>query len=311
LLGLLLAVVLPTISLGLDNGLKQVIAEADLYTIQTWYTWEETIIQSLIVVYWAITSVMVLRFLRDVYTIIIKIRQSEKRQCKNSNLVLTNDNVPPYTFLNYVFINRVSLEKTPDLLMNHELTHANQWHSFDILVVELTGAFFWFNPIIPIYKQAIQLNHEFLADDGALKQRGNIEDYQRLLLTHLDNSKAVNLSSSLTFSLSKRRFVMMFRKGSKFQLLKKIGAISILVFALFACTDHAGVSSKEMLLYWKYTAAQEETLITGVFKKDVNSDAKPIETKEQYDKLLSIYKHMNSDQKSSVIKLTHWLEDEE
>src|SRR5690606_39609713 len=49
-------------------------------------------------------------------------------------------------------------------LFVHEKAHITQKHSLDILFIEALQILFWFNPLIYLYKKAMKLNHEFLAD---------------------------------------------------------------------------------------------------------------------------------------------------
>ncbi|MEQ8808622.1 MAG: hypothetical protein RIE59_06095, partial [Imperialibacter sp.] len=79
---------------------------------------------------------------------------------------------------------------------------------------------------------------------------------------------------------------------------------------LISCSDNPGVSGKEMLYYWRYTAGMQEVLETGeMSEKDLKEGILlPIETKGQYDKLMSIYKNMSNGQRGSVYKLPAYLE---
>jgi beta-lactamase regulating signal transducer with metallopeptidase domain len=49
------------------------------------------------------------------------------------------------------------------------------------LFIETLKALFWFNPIFIFYKRAIQLNHEFLADEKVVKSHNDVPFYQNLL----------------------------------------------------------------------------------------------------------------------------------
>ncbi len=86
--------------------------------------------------------------------------------------------------------------------------------------------------------------------------------------------------------------------------------IPLFVFIIWACSDNSGVTGKEMLMYWRYTASMEEILRTGgMNEKDLNEGILlPIENRKQYDELQDIYSRMNNTQKKSVYELPPYLE---
>nr|WP_281168855.1 M56 family metallopeptidase [Echinicola vietnamensis] len=133
----------------------------------------------------------------------------------------------PYTFFQYVFVNDTAYQKKQldPRLLHHELVHAKQWHSIDILLVELLKAIFWFNPIFHLYKKAIQLNHEFLADESVNRQFGNINAYQNLLLSYAGQQQQNKLVSYSKHSLTKTRLIMMRKEKNLSNILLKLALI--------------------------------------------------------------------------------------
>jgi hypothetical protein len=118
-------------------------------------------------------------------------------------LVLIEEKIAPFSFWNYIFLNK-SIYQTKGIesdILLHELTHVKQKHTWDILFVELFLIVFWWNPILYLYKKAIQLNHEFLADREVLAHT-QVPTYQQLLLQNATGN-ALYLTSSSTFSITK------------------------------------------------------------------------------------------------------------
>src|SRR6185312_6021298 len=64
-----------------------------------------------------------------------------------------------------------------DVIAAHELVHAQQWHSADILLVEAVMMINWFNPVVYFYRLAIKHIHEFIADRHALKSGTDKAEY--------------------------------------------------------------------------------------------------------------------------------------
>mgnify|MGYP001154347087 CR=1 FL=1 len=119
---------------------------------------------------------------------LLKLRQLINHNYKIQENTYTQVLVPeaqvPCTFLHYIFLPKQEAETSSlakEVLL-HEQAHVDQKHSLDILFIELLQIFFWWNPIIYWVKNAIKLNHEFLADQQVLRQNGEKINYQKLLL---------------------------------------------------------------------------------------------------------------------------------
>ena len=78
------------------------------------------------------------------------------------------------------------------LIKRHEECHIRQWHSLDVLIVELLKIALWFNPLVYFYQRAIAQNHEYFADLQSARSRK--QTYARLLL------KSALSTSDLSFT---------------------------------------------------------------------------------------------------------------
>ena len=167
--------------------------------------------------YIIISFVLLLRFLKNILYFKKTIQSNETVSYKNATLVLLNQETIPHTFLNYIFLNKESYNNRTieNELYDHELTHVNQNHSYDILGIEFLKIIFWFNPVFYIYKKAIQLNHEFIADEKVIKTHKNVSFYQSLLLNTNGNA-TYYLASNLNYLITKKRLIMMTKTISKF-----------------------------------------------------------------------------------------------
>lgn len=187
-------------------------------------------------IYILITSVLIFRFVVHLIKIKRKITSNASEKIKNATLILLNEKVLPHTFLNYIFINKDDFKnrKIEDELFTHELTHVNQKHTFDILFIELLKTIFWFNPLFISYKRAIQLNHEFLADEKVVTSYNNVPFYQTLLVEKASWNNTFYLASNLNFLVTKKRLIMMTKTTSKKMLMfKKIALIPILTGMMY------------------------------------------------------------------------------
>lgn len=140
----------------------------------------------------------------------------------------------PHTFSRTVFIS--GLDTTDDSILQHEIAHARQRHSVDRTVIYLLKAVCWFFPQLNWYERALVLVHETLADRAVLRSGVPIPDYQHLLLATLSRSSSPTvLVSGFDFSITKKRFQMMYQlTPNRFRLAGKIGLVLVLLIGLTA-----------------------------------------------------------------------------
>ena len=193
------------------------------------------------ILYGLVTSILLFRYVRNILKIVSNIKSNLIVEYKNAKLVLLAEQTPPHTFLNYIFLNKTDHQnrKIDEELYTHELIHVNQNHTLDVLLIETMKTVFWFNPIFIFYKKAIQLNHEFLADEKVVNAYNDIPFYQNLLLAHANTNPTFGLTSNLNYSITKKRFIMMTKTVSKTKvLLFKIALLPLfsgLIF--FICVE--------------------------------------------------------------------------
>ena len=175
-------------------------------------------------IYGIITMVFAYRFVKNISKLIYKQRNNATVAYKNASLILLDEKILPHTFLNCIFINKEAYytRKIEEELYTHELIHVTQKHTIDILLIETFRVFFWFNPLFLLYKKAIQLNHEFLADEQVVTAYNNVPFYQNLLLSVAHVNTNYYLASNLNYSITKKRFIMMTKTTSAITATLKI-----------------------------------------------------------------------------------------
>ena len=190
--------------------------------------------------YGLVTSLLLLRFAWNILSFKRKVGSGEIIALDSAKLVLVDENTLPYTFLNYIFVNKQDYEERTieDELFTHELTHVKQKHTLDILFIEILKAVFWFNPLLYLYGRSIRLNHEFLADENVVEETQNVISYQNILLQKTSGFTPV-FASNLNFSLTKKRLLMMTKTTSRTKALLLQTAIAPILITLLTllCTE--------------------------------------------------------------------------
>jgi TonB family protein len=163
----------------------------------------------LLFVYFSGILFFVFRAVKNSSLLLKTINKTKVNGLKPVKIVRTSDFSSSFSFFNYVFINPSVDGKELDVIMNHELVHVNQKHWLDLLLVELLRMIQWINPFAWIYSGFIRQNHEYIADEMALKQTPDPAVYKAVLVNQLFGSKVFSLSNSFNYSLNKKRFDMM------------------------------------------------------------------------------------------------------
>jgi hypothetical protein len=185
--------------------------------------------------YSLITLIFFFRYVRNIKILVDQIQRNVKVSYRGQTLVLLKEDLIPYSFFKYIFVAESDLEngKFTDAIFEHERTHVEEKHSWDILFIEGLMVPLWFHPGLYWAKESIKLNHEFIADEVALRST-SLEKYEGQLLAMMISGQKHGLASSLNFSLTKKRFEMMKRKSlsskSWIKALVLVPVLGVLVY---------------------------------------------------------------------------------
>lgn len=208
------------------------------------------------------------------------IKKSSKVKEENYWIVCIKSEIPAFSFFNYIFINSTYKNLSSNelnLIKKHEIVHVKQYHTLDILFVELIGIIFWFNPIVNYLKRSLKEIHEYIVDERIAGHGENKKAYAQLLLTLASDTKVFDLATSFTGEYIKRRIQMLARPRTspKYKLiyLVLVPLIAMLLLS-FAYLKTPKANSKVALIKFelkKYCGAYSPS------KKASNFGLKPIE----------------------------------
>ncbi|MFP3595083.1 M56 family metallopeptidase [Chryseobacterium sp. SIMBA_029] len=170
---------------------------------------------------------------------IFRIRQLKSQFQKESfdgiNFYQTNLTEAPFSYFKNLFWKN-SIVLNSDIgkqILQHEMVHIEQKHSFDKIFIEIITAVFWFNPFFHIIKKEINLIHEYLADKKAVKQSDTKAFAQMLLASHFSGTQLPATSPFLSSNL-KKRLKMLQKPKTKFGYARRIFALPVLFSIAFA-----------------------------------------------------------------------------
>lgn len=157
------------------------------------------------------------RYLIGLVQIISIIRNTRKEKLvDNTILCLTDKDIAPFSWMNYVVLPDRALVKENQAIILHERAHIRLHHSFDMIFLDLFTSVFWFNPFSWLLRREIQSVHEYQADAQVLNEGIEIKQYQLLLIRKSVGEQKFALANNFRHrDLHKRITMMMKNKNDK------------------------------------------------------------------------------------------------
>ena len=186
--------------------------------------------------YFVGVAILALRFFIQLASI-FRLRWMGKVTVLNGQRIISLPcEVNPFSFFGWIFIHLPLLdEESQDEILTHELTHAQQGHSVDVILTEIINIVCWFNPFMWLLKAEIRLNLEYLADNKVIENTNDRKQYQYHLLGLAHTKRQTGLYNNFNVSHLKRRIIMMNKKRTrtagriKYALFAPLAAALLLV----------------------------------------------------------------------------------
>jgi N-acetylmuramoyl-L-alanine amidase len=175
---------------------------------------------------------------------IIKIQRLKKKypvqELPEFDFVNTDISAAPFSFFKSIFWrNDISLnEETGKQILQHEITHIKQKHSWDKIFMQVSLCFYWMNPFFYLIEKELFLIHEFIADENAVKH-SDADAFAKMLLTARFGKFQFLPAQSIFYSSIKRRLIMLTTsKKPGFSYVRRIFALPLIatLVCLFAFT---------------------------------------------------------------------------
>lgn len=283
---------------------EPMVAMADLYadivlpefTItpeQATSDWKTLLLQTVGFAYWGMVIVLAIRFFIQLAGIIRLAFRCRKAKIGNTNVHLLRQASGPFSFFHWIFIHPTShTEDELSEILTHEQTHANQWHSIDVLVSEIVCIFCWFNPFAWLMKREIRINLEYLADNRVLETGHDSKAYQYHLLGLSHHKAAATIYNSFNVLPLKKRIKMMNKKRTreigrtKYLMFLPLAALLMIISNIEAVARTTKEMAKDVI------EAVEENLASNSTtpEMEVATEAIPVETpisQQDKDKLVT------------------------
>lgn len=152
----------------------------------------------------------------------------------NVNIYYTGESHIPFSFFNDIFIGTSVISPTDNVLsepvegsvnplvLKHEMSHVKNYHSIDVVMMEIMVSLQWFNPFIRMMKKELQSIHEYIADNEVIKDKINKSNYMMLLLQQCTADNINGIANNFSFLLTKKRISMIANKQKSKRMLLRL-----------------------------------------------------------------------------------------
>ncbi len=222
---------------------------------------QEAYIDWEIIVIAVISSLFVCYLVYSVVRIFRLKAMNSKTQMGEFTFIETDLDEAPFSFFSNLFWKKsISIEdECGRKILQHELSHIREKHSWDRLFSQLICSVFWMNPFNWIIQKELQNIHEFIADRDAVGT-GEVDSFAKMLLQTYYGNHFLNPSHSFYYSSIKRRIIMLTTSNvPKYAYLRKVAVLPMLAFilALFSIQLSAQ-EAKENKAEAQSTAAKDQ-----------------------------------------------------
>ena len=179
-------------------------------------------------------GVLLARLAWQLTTIVRMTRSAEQSADKVFRL---KDSTCPFSFFRWIFVNpQAQSEEQLQEIMTHERAHVEQWHSLDIVLMELLAIACWPNPFVWLMRREVRLNLEYLADERVVEAGSERKAYQYHLLGLAYGKNVATVCNNFNVLPLKLRIRMMNKKRTNSWLRAKyLLLVPVIGVALVAC----------------------------------------------------------------------------
>ena len=152
-------------------------------------------------------------------------------------IVVTRMDTNPFSWMNNIVLTQQDYDSgSADAIIEHELSHVHNRHSWDLLVTDLFAAMQWFNPAIYDLRSSLQEVHEYQADNSVILHGFNTRNYQMMLIGKLAIENGFSIANNFSKKHLSNRISMMNKKNSPFARAWKALFVPVLTGLFLATT---------------------------------------------------------------------------
>lgn len=224
------------------------------------------------ILYVSVGGFLLITMLHALYRIYQLLKKNPCKKIEDIFLIITQAKGTPFSFFRYIFWNDgIDIRSASGKqILQHELTHVQERHSVDKMLIQLILVAGWFNPFFWLLRKEMDMIHEFIADKRSVRD-GDTAALAKMLLTAVYPQQQFPLTHPFFFSPIKRRLQMLTNhKNPRFSYLRRLVALPLLavLIVLFAFRSEQSRIDKPL------SVASVVENVVGDFRAHVIGDPK-------------------------------------
>ena len=171
-------------------------------------------------------------FARTIIKTILLIKNNTKEKHNEYCIINSKSKIPAFSFFKYIIVNENHINlstEEQEQVIKHEIVHIVQHHTIDILLFELLGVIYWFNPIMRDVKATVREVHEYIVDSVVIGTHDH-KGYANLLLKLSVKRIGRLIVNNFSKNQLKNRLIMM--KDKETDYLRKLKFLIVLPLLL-------------------------------------------------------------------------------
>lgn len=148
-----------------------------------------------------------------------------------------------FTLFRRIYLDKHAYENQLGHVLRHEMVHASQSHSFDLIIMAFVGVLLWFNPFVLLLLRSVRENHEYLADEPVRNEPGELLGYLACLRDETIRRYSPAVASYFKSSTIKKRIIMLTNHHTKNQkrwrYMAALPLIALILLAFQAPVEQA------------------------------------------------------------------------
>lgn len=254
------------------------------------YSWEDLVLY----VYIGISTILLFVFtVRMLY--LLKPLRLAGRRVGRLKVIYKPYGFTNCSFFNYVFIADEHLSESElDILLQHEGEHSRRYHSLDRLFIAVCRIVLWFNPLVYLYDRALELVHEYEADEETSVAVGEHSYAELLLKMAIQGRKSVMVHHFALVPVKERIKMLFIIPSTKIKRLIYLAVLPLLAglcWSFCIVTVYKPDLSEARVIY---KDPSEKTQDSNPPKQRDSVDVKAEKEREQWQNSETFKKQMSS-----------------
>ena len=200
-------------------------------------SWDELVGVALIVV----AGILVIAFLRGIAQLFLIKSKGRVTPMDRFDFIETSVEDAPFSFFRNLFWKKECAlnDENGQRMLHHEITHIEQYHSFDKVLATLSTCLAWMNPFFWLIRKELEVVHEFIADEAAITNNDASQLAEMLLAAQFSPTLFSNGQSFFYSSIKRRILMLTASKKTSYSYARRLlvlpitlGALALLSFTI-------------------------------------------------------------------------------